>query len=211
ETSALLAAVDLASGPAIQQEMVERERRVQDLARNLLPVLRSTTLVGPTAGETSALLAAADLASGPAGQRDRARMAGPGGARGFGGMGPGGMMPGGGFAFPGMGGPPGPDVAEQQRKQREKMAAFLRANHNGERWCLAVSGVNAASTLIIEEGLSIMPIGGFGNNPTLGSEPEQVKARLAKMVENGEIRFFQVARGGGFGGFGGRMGGGPGA
>lgn len=85
------------------------------------------------------------------------------------------------------------------------MVAFLQANHNGERWVLAVPGSQQASSYIIEDGLSVMPIGGFGSGAaTLGTEPEEIKARLSKLVEEGQIRFFQVGggRGGPRGGFG---------
>jgi hypothetical protein len=116
-------------------------------------------------------------------------------------LGPGAGLPGG---FPGPGMPPGDDP--RSRPDRQKMVAFLQANQNGERWLLAVSGSQQAGSYIIEDGLSVMPIGGFGGGAaTLGTDPEEIKARLSKLVEEGEIRFFQVAgggRGGARGGFG---------
>jgi hypothetical protein len=105
--------------------------------------------------------------------------------------------------FPGPGMPPGDDA--RSRPDREKLVAFLQANHNGERWVLAVSGSQQAGSYIIEDGLSVMPIGGFGGGAaTLGTDPEEIKARLNKLVEDGQVRFFQV--GGGRGGFRGGVG-----
>jgi hypothetical protein len=90
------------------------------------------------------------------------------------------------------------------------LVAFLKANDNGERWLLAVSGHQQASLYIIEEGVSVMPIGGFGGGtPTLGADADEIKARLTKLVDDGQIRFFQVA--GGRGGFPGGFGRGRGA
>ena len=72
------------------------------------------------------------------------------------------------------------------------------------RWVLAVTNSQQASLYIIEDELSVMPINGFGGAATLGTEAEEIRARLGKLVEDGEVRFFQVApgRGGLAGGFG---------
>jgi hypothetical protein len=109
--------------------------------------------------------------------------------------------------FPGPGMPPGDDP--RSRPDRQKLVAFLQANQNGERWLLAVSGSQQAGSYIIEDGLSVLPIGGFGGGaPTFGTDPEEIKTRLNKLVEDGQVRFFQVA--GGRGGFRGGMGRAPG-
>jgi hypothetical protein len=104
-----------------------------------------------------------------------------------------------------------PGDNEASRQERQKFVEFLKANQNGERWILAVSSSQQASMYIIEDGLSVMPINGFGGAATLGTEPEEIKARLNKLVEDGQVRFFQVGGGrGGFAGGGGRARGGIG-
>ena len=101
-----------------------------------------------------------------------------------------------------------PRDVEASRQERHKLVEFLKANHNGERWILTVSASQQASLYIIEDDLSVMPINGFGGAATLGTEPEEIKARLSKLVEEGQIRFFQggIGRGGFAGGIGRRRG-----
>jgi 4-amino-4-deoxy-L-arabinose transferase-like glycosyltransferase len=82
----------------------------------------------------------------------------------------------------------------------EAMLDWLRDQRSGERWLVAVGGVQQAAAAIID-GDSIMPMGGFS-----GTDPAMTPARLAQLVRDGELRF--VLTGGGFGGPGGFSGGG---
>lgn len=83
------------------------------------------------------------------------------------------------------------------------LVSFLKANDRGERWILAVHSVRPAQPLIVQAGLSVLPIGGFGgNDPVFGRDPETVQARFARLVRRGEVRFYQLDRGFGFRGGG---------
>ena len=82
----------------------------------------------------------------------------------------------------------------------ETMLDWLREQRSGERWLVAVGGIQQAAGAIIN-GDSVMPMGGFS-----GSDPAMTPARLAQLVRDGELRF--VLTGGGFGGPGGFSGGG---
>lgn len=181
----------------------EREQRAQQAARSATVVLSgSHGAATPALAGAQAVFVATDFAV-----FSRSRRGAPGFSGAFGGPG-----------LAGGGGGPGTPRRDndRSRQDRQQLVAFLKANHNGERWLMAVSGSQQATSYIIEDGISVMPIGGFGgSSPTLGSEPDEIKARLTKMVEDGQIRFFQVTLGrGGFGGGFGRPGGGfasPGA
>jgi 4-amino-4-deoxy-L-arabinose transferase-like glycosyltransferase len=175
-----------------QQQAQEAEHRAEQAAQLTVQALMATSWVGPP----SLVAAPVTFVGNDFVASARNRRGFPGGRGGL--RGPGRM--------PGM----MPPENERSREEREKLVAFLKANDHGERWLLAVSGSGQASAFIIEDGLSVMPIGGFnGGSPTFGTEPEEINARLAQLVGDGEIRFFQVGGGrGGFrGGFGGRAGG----
>jgi 4-amino-4-deoxy-L-arabinose transferase-like glycosyltransferase len=197
--------------PSADVSVLTRRSRELDLTRrevvrglNLL-LSPSAGAATPALGTASVVIASTDLVA--FNPRNR-------GAAGFG-RGPGGIpgaapgaMPGGFGAFPGgFGG--GRRLPEQARKEREKLLAFLKANHHGERWVLAVQGTQQAAPIIIETGLPVMAMGGFmGSDPTFGTDPDEIKDRVAHLVEEGKVRFFMVSgfrgpRGGGFGGFGG--------
>ncbi len=81
----------------------------------------------------------------------------------------------------------------------QKLAAFLQANHRGERYLLATLTARQAAPIIIQTGEAVMAMGGF-----TGSDPIITPERLARMVEDRQVRFVLF---GGFGGFGPRMGG----
>jgi hypothetical protein len=173
------------------REIRARQQREQEAGRAARFVMTSSRWLSlPGLPGPGAALAASDTFLFLRGQRGIPR---------FGGFG--------GFGGPGPGGPGGPRPnTDRARQDRQKLVAFLKANHNNERWAIAVSGTMQASMYIIEDDLSVMPLGGFnGGSPTLGTDPEAIKARLTKMVEDGQIRFFQVAtfRGGVPGRFGG--------
>lgn len=102
----------------------------------------------------------------------------PGGAPGSGG---GGVGPAGG----GMGG--GLSKAE---------LTWLESQRSGEKWIVAVSASTEADDAIIS-GHSVMAMGGFS-----GGDPAMTQAKLADLVQKGQLRFVS-AGGGGFAGFGG--------
>lgn len=81
----------------------------------------------------------------------------------------------------------------------QKLAAFLQANHRGERYLLATLTARPAAPIIIQTGAAVMAMGGF-----MGSDPIITPEKLARMVEDRQVRFVLL---GGFGGFGPRMGG----
>jgi 4-amino-4-deoxy-L-arabinose transferase-like glycosyltransferase len=82
----------------------------------------------------------------------------------------------------------------------EAMLDWLRDQRSGERWLVAVGGIQQAAGAIIN-GDSVLPMGGFS-----GSDPAMTSARLVQLVRDGDLRF--VLTGGGFGGPGGFGGGG---
>jgi len=72
------------------------------------------------------------------------------------------------------------------------LAAWLEANGTSERWDLAVSSAQNASTLIAEYNLSVMAIGGFsGADPTLSVDD------FAARVASGDVRYVLATQGGG--------------
>jgi 4-amino-4-deoxy-L-arabinose transferase-like glycosyltransferase len=75
----------------------------------------------------------------------------------------------------------------------QKLAAFLQANHRGERYLLATLTARQAAPIIIQTGAAVMAMGGF-----LGSDPIITPEKLARMVEDRQVRFVLL---GGFGGF----------
>jgi hypothetical protein len=81
------------------------------------------------------------------------------------------------------------------------LAAYLRAQHDGETWDLVVASAQSASGLIADEGISVLALGGF-----MGTDPATDLATIAAMVDEGEVRLFQA--GGGFGAGSGFAGGG---
>jgi 4-amino-4-deoxy-L-arabinose transferase-like glycosyltransferase len=197
-TGGMLPAADVS---LLTRTIREREQRAQETARVAREAARITGLaVAADSGATSpalaaapAILVASDLAvflrGGPRGGRPAFARGGPGGrGRQAGAFAP--PFPGG---FPGPGTPP--RDTEASRQERHKFVEFLKANHDGERWVLAVSSSQQASLYIIEDDLSVMPINGFGGAATLGTESDEIKARLTKLVEEGQVRFFQVGPG----------------
>ncbi len=66
--------------------------------------------------------------------------------------------------------------------------AWLRSQHHGERWILAVQNAREAAPAIIS-GDSVMAMGGFQ-----GTDPAMTRAKLADLVQHHQLRF--VAPGG---------------
>jgi len=85
------------------------------------------------------------------------------------------------------------------------LARFLAGHNTGQRWDLAVTSAMSAADLVATDDVSVMALGGFS-----GSDPAATVASVAKMVEQGEVRYFLP--GGGFGrGRPGRSAGSPGS
>jgi hypothetical protein len=184
---------------AIREREQRAEQQVQEAARvAALSVTVTNWAASPSLVAAPVTLFASDLALLTRGVARVGRPALAGSGPGNRGGQPGAPAPGfaGGFRGPGM----LPRDNEHSRQERQKLVAFLKANDNGERWLMAVSGHQQSSSYIIEDGLSVMPIGGFGGGaPIFGTDPEEIKTRLTKLVDAGQIRFLEV--GGGRGGF----------
>ncbi len=65
-----------------------------------------------------------------------------------------------------------------------KLIAFLKSNHQNERYLLGTSTTRVAAPIIIETGLPVMAMGGFH-----GLDPILTPDKLARLVESNEIRF----------------------
>jgi 4-amino-4-deoxy-L-arabinose transferase-like glycosyltransferase len=65
-----------------------------------------------------------------------------------------------------------------------KLIAFLKNNHQNERYLLGTSTTRVAAPIIIETGLPVMAIGGFH-----GLDPILTPDKLAHLVESNEVRF----------------------
>jgi 4-amino-4-deoxy-L-arabinose transferase-like glycosyltransferase len=81
------------------------------------------------------------------------------------------------------------------------LARFLRSQHRSETWDLATTNAMTASGLAAQQGLSVLPLGGFG-----GSDPAATPSSVASMVSAGKVRYFAAGLQGrfdGLGGFGG--------
>ncbi|MEO8458460.1 MAG: glycosyltransferase family 39 protein [Chloroflexota bacterium] len=80
------------------------------------------------------------------------------------------------------------------------LAAWLKANNDpNATWQLVVSNAMGASTLIGQDGISVLPLGGF-----LGTDPTITVSQFAGLVAGGDVRYVQVSGFGGRGTFGGR-------
>jgi 4-amino-4-deoxy-L-arabinose transferase-like glycosyltransferase len=81
--------------------------------------------------------------------------------------------------------------------KNQELMTFLRANHKGERYFLAMTRTSEAAPLIIEYGEAVIAMGGF-----LGSDPILTADKFQELVDDNQIRFVMVN------GFGGRRPGG---
>ncbi len=80
--------------------------------------------------------------------------------------------------------PPGPPPFAMEGKDQEKLIAFLRANHHGERIFVAAPSAMEVSGIIIHTGESAVSLGGF-----LGADPVLTKEEFARLVDDGQVRF----------------------
>jgi len=65
-----------------------------------------------------------------------------------------------------------------------RLVSHLVSNRGAQRWIVATSGAMSASPLMLETGLPVMALGGFG-----GGDRILDAAGFAALVRRGEIRF----------------------
>lgn len=82
-----------------------------------------------------------------------------------------------------------------ENSENSKLAEFLTSNQTTEKYILVVSSSQSADSLIINNGLSVMALGGFS-----GSDSAITLDEFKEMVKNGEVRYVLT---GGMGGAGG--------
>jgi 4-amino-4-deoxy-L-arabinose transferase-like glycosyltransferase len=75
----------------------------------------------------------------------------------------------------------------------EKLISYLEANRAGYTYLLATASSQNASPIIIKTGQPVMALGGF-----MGSDPATNATEIARMVNDGTVRYF-LLDGGGFG------------
>ena len=74
--------------------------------------------------------------------------------------------------------------------ESERLAAFLEANHDGERILVAAPSSMEVSSLIIDKGLNAVSMGGF-----MGADPVLSLGDLMMMVREGQLRFILLGGG----------------
>jgi 4-amino-4-deoxy-L-arabinose transferase-like glycosyltransferase len=83
------------------------------------------------------------------------------------------------------------DRAAQDREERKirfrKLLLFLTSNHQGERFLLATSSSRLAAPIIVRTGQAVMAMGGF-----MGRDPILTPERLARMVQDKQVRFIML-------------------
>ena len=97
----------------------------------------------------------------------------------------------------GSGGPGGGLVATATTTlsgSEQQLYAYLSAHRDGARYLMAVQSWSVASPYILATGQEVMPMGGFS-----GSVPEPTLARVRQLVGSGQLRFFLLGGGTGFG------------
>jgi len=81
------------------------------------------------------------------------------------------------------------------------LVSYLQANRGDAAWLAATESSMTASSIIIATGEPVMAMGGFnGGDPAINADG------VAKLVDNGELRFFLLGGAGGPPGFDGRPG-----
>jgi 4-amino-4-deoxy-L-arabinose transferase-like glycosyltransferase len=76
----------------------------------------------------------------------------------------------------------------------QRLYAYLTAHRDGASYLMAVQSWSVASPYILATGQEVMPMGGFS-----GSVPEPTLARVQQLVSSGQLRFFMLGSGAGFG------------
>jgi 4-amino-4-deoxy-L-arabinose transferase-like glycosyltransferase len=83
----------------------------------------------------------------------------------------------------------------EEREVHADLLAYLEKHYNGEKYLAATIRANTAAELMLKTDKAVMAMGGF-----LGTDPVLTTEQLAKMVRNGEVKYFLIS---GFGGGGG--------
>ena len=91
--------------------------------------------------------------------------------------------------------PPGGGPFESSAKETRRLVDFLVANRHGESILVAGLASMPIAPIIIESGEPAVSIGGF-----MGMDKALSKDRFAKLVEDGQLRFFLIGPGPGGGG-----------
>lgn len=86
----------------------------------------------------------------------------------------------------------GMDKRIEENSSNTKLVSFLKKNITNEKYALVVSSSQSADTLIINNSLSVMTLGGFS-----GSDNTITLDKFKEMIKNGEIRYILT---GGMGG-----------
>lgn len=71
-----------------------------------------------------------------------------------------------------------------ENRSNSKLVSFLKKNITNEKYALVVSSSQSADTLIINNSLSVMTLGGFS-----GSDNTITLDKFKEMIKNGEIRY----------------------
>jgi 4-amino-4-deoxy-L-arabinose transferase-like glycosyltransferase len=82
----------------------------------------------------------------------------------------------------------------EEREVNLDLLAYLEKHYNGEKYLAATIRANTAAELMLKTDKAVMAMGGF-----LGTDPVLTTEQLAKMVKNGEVKYFLIS---GFGGGG---------
>jgi 4-amino-4-deoxy-L-arabinose transferase-like glycosyltransferase len=82
----------------------------------------------------------------------------------------------------------------EEREVNSDLLAYLEKHYNGEKYLAATIRANTAAELMLKTDKAVMAMGGF-----LGTDPVLTTEQLAKMVKNGEVKYFLIS---GFGGGG---------
>ncbi|WP_050180052.1 ArnT family glycosyltransferase [Domibacillus robiginosus] len=73
----------------------------------------------------------------------------------------------------------------------EELLSYLKENHRGETYLVAVQNANSAASIILGTEYTALAMGGFG-----GSDPAMTVEKLEEMTANGEVKFFMTSGGG---------------
>jgi 4-amino-4-deoxy-L-arabinose transferase-like glycosyltransferase len=105
-----------------------------------------------------------------------------------------------GQGFPGGGNRVGGMPADMGGGTDSALIAYLTANRGDTKYLVAVPSSQSADAIILSTGEPVMAMGGF-----TGSDPILTADSLAKLVQDGTVRYFLLGGGGPGGGFGGQQ------
>nr|WP_234122094.1 glycosyltransferase family 39 protein [Clostridium hydrogenum] len=84
----------------------------------------------------------------------------------------------------GKGGSQAGGMGQENTQSNSKLVTFLKNNITTEKYALVVSSSQSADSLILNDNLSVMTLGGFS-----GSDNTITLAKFKEMIKNGEIRY----------------------